>query len=212
MIRFQKLVSATIKSFQERCVPLDNLVRHVMALGAFDPVFKGPQVPVFHHRFEELKAADTITNVFLILNNYFSFFNYHILEHIIEELGTEEDKERLKTYKDDCNQYAKRRIFECPSEFGPVSNIDHADIFVIVDAQYEKYTVAEIERFCHKLSKIVHVSSQGILRLCRVEEWGFHAPKKEDSADKPQLGIDTSGEHTSVKAVCLHVLFWRLLN
>ena len=35
-------------------------------------------------------------------NDYFSFFNYHIIEHIIEELGTEEDKT-----EQEFNQYAK---------------------------------------------------------------------------------------------------------
>ena len=173
MIKFQKLVSATIKSFEDRCVPLDNLVQHVMALGAFDPVFKESQVPVFHHHFEKLKAADTITKVFMVLNNYFSFFNYHILEHIIEELGTEEDKERLKTYKEHFKKYAKRRIFECPSEFGPVSDAGHADIFVKLDSQYEIFTIAEIEVFCHKLSEIVHISFQGILCLCRIDKGCF---------------------------------------
>ena len=169
-IKFQKLVSATIKSFQERCAPLDNLVSHVMTLGAFDPVFKESQVPVFHHRFEELKAADTIEKIFMVLNDYFSFFNYHILEHIIEELGTEEDKSRLKTYKEHFNKYAKRKIFECPSEFGPVRDAGYADIVVKLDVEHEKFTVAEIKLFGHKLSEIVHISSQGVLRLCRVEK------------------------------------------
>ena len=173
MIKFQKLVSATIKSFQERCVPLDNLVSHVMSLGAFDPVFKESQVPVFHHRFEELKAADTIAKVFMVLKDYFSFFNYHILEHIIEELGTEGDKSRLQTYKEDFNQYAKRRIFEFPPEFGPVSDAGHADVFVKLVSQYEIFTIAEIELFRHKLSEIVHISSQSVLRLCRVDKGCF---------------------------------------
>ena len=194
MMEFQELVSATIKSLITRNVPLDKLVSHVMALGAFDPVFKEPQVPVFRFYFNELKAADTIPKVFLVLKDYFSFFNYHIIEYIIEALCTAEDKAKLQKYKEDFNQYAKRRIFECPLEFGPVSNIDHADIFVIMDSQYEGYTVAEIKRFHYKLSEIVRVSSQGILGLCRVVNFGFHAPKKEASADKPQLGIDTSGE------------------
>ena len=162
MIKFQTLVSATIKSFKERCVPLDDLVSSVMALRAFDPVFN-----------KELKAAGTITGIFMVLNNYFSFFNYHILEHIIEELGIEEDKSRLQTYKEHFNQYAKRRIFECPSEFGPVSDAGHADIIVKLDIEYEKFTVADIELFCHKLSKIVHVSSQGILCLCRMDKGCF---------------------------------------
>ena len=166
MIRFQELVSTTMMSFQKRCVPLDEVVSHIMTLGAFDPVFKEPQIPVFRHCFQELKTADTIPKVFIILNDYFSFFNFHIIDYIIKVLGTEEDKAELHRHKEDFNQYAKRRIFECLPDFGPVSNTDHADIFVKVDTHYEKYTVAEIEEFRHKLSKILRLSSQGILRLC----------------------------------------------
>ena len=81
MIKFQELVSSTIKSLKRRCVPLDDLVSHVMTLGTFEPVFKEPQVPVFCHCLKELKAVDTIPKVFLVLNDYFSFFNYHIIEH-----------------------------------------------------------------------------------------------------------------------------------
>ena len=170
MIRFQELVSATIESLIQLNVSPTVLVSHVIAVVSFDPVFKEPQVPVFHHCFQELRAADTIPKVFLILIDYFSFFNYHIIEHIIKALGTEKDKAELQKYKEDFNQYAKRRIFECPPEFGPVSDVHHADIFVKVDAQYENYTVAEIEVFRHKLSEILRVSSESALRLCRVEK------------------------------------------
>ena len=178
MIRFQELVSATIKSLNRRNVSQSMLVTHVMTLGAFKPVFKEPQategeVPVFKYCFKKLQAADSIEQVFLTLNDYFSFFNYHVIEHIIKELGTEEDKDRLQRYKKDFNQYAKRRIFECQSEYGPESETDHADIFVKLDSQYENFTVAEIELFRHKLSDILCVSSQGVLRLCRVEKGCF---------------------------------------
>ena len=173
MIRFQELVSATMNSFIQRKVSLAVLVSHVMTLGAFKPVFKEPQVPLFQYCFQKLEAADSIPRVFLVLKDYFSFYNYHVIEHIIKALGTEEDKAELQRYKDDFNQYAKRRIFECLSEFGPISDADHADIFVKVDLQYENYTVAEIEMFRHKLSDILRVSSQGVLRLCRVEKGCF---------------------------------------
>ena len=143
-------------------MPLDNLVRHVMVLGAFDPVFN-----------KELKATGTITGIFMVLNNYFSFFNYRILEYIIEELGTEEDKSRLQTYKVHFNKYAKKKIFECPLEFGPASDAGHADIIVKLDVEYEKFTVADIELFCHKLSEIVNVSYQGILSLRRIDKGCF---------------------------------------
>ena len=173
MMRFQELVSATIKSLIKQNVPLDELTSHVMTLGAFDPVFKEPQVPLFQYCFRELKTADTIPKVFLVLKDYFSFFNYDIIEHVIAVLGTEEDKANLQSYKRTFDQYAKRRIYECVPHFGPVSDTDHADVFVKVDSRYDNYTVEEIKGFCNKLSDVLQVSSQGVLRLCRVEKGCF---------------------------------------
>ena len=221
MLEFQELVSATINSFKRRCVPPDELVSHVMALGAFDPVFKKSQMPVFCFCFKELKAADTIPKVFMILYDYFSFFNYHIIEHIIKALGTKKDKARLQRYRENFNQYAKRRIFECLPEFGTVSDADHADIFVKVDSQYDNYTVEQIEVFRHKLSEILHVSSQGILRLCRVDkgcfQLMFQVPSfvqheilplsKEQEKAMPAMGVMrlTCGEYQFLvrKIVCV---------
>ena len=170
MMQFQGLVSATILSFKEQCIPPDELVSHVLTLGAFDPVYKQPQVPMFHHCLQYLKAADSVSKIFLILADYFSFFNYHVIEHLILSVGTEKDKANLQKYKDCFDRYAKRRIFQCSPEFGPVSDTYHTDVFVKVDSQYENYTVIEVERFRCQLSKILHISSQGILRLCRVEK------------------------------------------
>ena len=173
ILRFQELVSTMIESFLRRCIPVDKLVGHVMTLQALDPVFKESQLSVFQHYSKELKAADTVPKVFLVLNDYFSFFNYHVIEHIIEELGTEEERAEVQRYKKDFYQYAKRRIFECPPEFGIVSDADHADIFVKVDSQYDKYTVEQTEVFCYELSETLHLSSQGILRLCRIDKGCF---------------------------------------
>ena len=176
MIQFQKLVSATIKSLDRQNVSPYKLLCHIMTLGAFKHVFKineMPQVPALHHCYTELKAAKTIYEIFWVLNDYFSFFNYHIIEHIIEELGTEEDKAKLQKYKENFSRYAKRRIFECLPEFGLVSDADHADVFVKVDTHYDDCTVADIEMFRHKLSEILHLSSQGILRLCRIDKGCF---------------------------------------
>jgi len=136
-------------------------------------VIKKPQVPLFQYCFHELRNADTIPKVFLILNDYFSFFNYDIIEHIIKVLGTSEDKTELQRYKEDFNRYTSRRVYECMPQVGPVSETNHADIFVKVDSRYDNYTLAEIKRFCKKLSEILRVSSEGVLRLCQVEKGCF---------------------------------------
>ena len=173
VMQFQKLVSATMTSLTKRHILLTDIVSHIMTLGAFDQVYDGQQVPAFHHRYKELQAADTVSKIFLVLKDYFSFFNYHIIEHIITTCGTKKDKHKMQRYSKRFDQYAKRRIFECNPQFGPESDTNHADVFVKVDSQYENYTVTEVERFRCQLSKLLHVSSQGVLRLCRVEKGCF---------------------------------------
>ena len=137
MTKFQRLVSITKQSLSRRQVAIDDIVSHIMTLGAFDPVFKGQQLPVFQHCIKELESADTVAKVFLTLKDYLSFFNYHIIEQIIEFLGSPEDKKELQMYEKYFEEYAKRRLYECLPQFGPVSETDHTDVFVKVDSQYE---------------------------------------------------------------------------
>jgi len=173
MTKFQRLVSITKQSLSSRQVAIDDIVSHIMTLGAFDPVFKGQQLPVFQHCIKELESADTVTKVFLTLKDYLSFFNYHIIEQIIEFLGSPEDKKELRTYEKYFEEYAKKRLYECLPQFGPVSETDHADVFVKVDSQYENYTVREVETFRCRLCAILRVSSKGVLRFCRVDKGCF---------------------------------------
>jgi len=170
---FQYLVSTTLESLQEQGVTVREFLPHLMTLGTYDPVFKDSQEPVLRQQFRNLEKAENISEIFWIFKEYISPFNYHIIKHIIKMLGTGKDKDRLKEYKKIFHQYAKRRVYECPPQFGPESKVGHADIFVKVDSQYENYTVVEIEGFRQKLSKILQVSSQGVLYLCRVEKGCF---------------------------------------
>ena len=171
---FQELVSSTMQSIEKQQIPLSDLVSHIMTLGALGPVYKQqPQVPAFHHYLEELRNADTVSKVFFALADHLSFFNYHVIEHIITRLGTKEDKDNLKHYKDKFDQYARRRIFECMPQCGPASETKHADVFVKVDSQYENFTVNAVEKFRCQLSELLHVSPQGVLRLCHIEKGCF---------------------------------------
>ena len=173
MMKFQKLVSATILSFEQHQIPLHKLRSHVMTLGAFSPVHEGPQRPALDNHFEDLQTANTVSEIFWLLRNNLSFFNYHILEHMITVLGTEKDNENLQRYKKQFDQYAKRRMYECLPQFGPICETGYADVFVKVDSHYEMYNVTEVEILRCQLSEILHVSSQGVLHLCRVEKGCF---------------------------------------
>ena len=173
MMKFQKLVSATILSFERHQIPLHTLRSHIMTLGAFTPVHEGPQKPALDNHFKDLQAANTVSEVFWVLRDNLSFFNYQILEHIIAVVGTEEDNKNLQRYKEQFEQYAKRRMYECLPQFGPICETGYADVFVKIDSHYEMYTVTEVEMLRCQFSEILHVTSQGVLRLCRVEKGCF---------------------------------------
>ena len=173
MIKFQHLFSTVYESLCARSIPVDKLVTHLLSLGAFDPVYEGSQKPMFQTFFKELQDAGSIEKVLWVIREYFSFFNYHVIEHIVSELGTDQDKAELRKYKEEFDQYSRRRIYECLPVFGPVSEVKHADLVLKVDSVYEKFTVEELEDFQHRLGGILRVSSQGLLRLCRVEKGCF---------------------------------------
>ena len=168
--KFWHLHSRVYESLRQRDVPVERLVVHLSSLGAFDPVSKDSQKPVLQTFSQELQNAKSIENVLLAIKDYFSFFNYHVLEHIVDELGTDQDRVELQNYKKAFDEYSKRRVYECPPEYGPKSNADHADLVVKLDSVYEKFTVKELKKFEYRLSRIFCVTPQSVLRLLQVEE------------------------------------------
>ena len=155
LMRFRELVSATMKSLIRQNISPDDLKSHVIYLRSFNPVRETKKLEMLVPFLTKPKIVDTIGKFFLVLDDYFSFFNYDVIEHIIRILGTEDDKARLQRYKDDFIRYAKRRIFECL----PRSDTAHSTVFVKLDSHYDEYTDEEIKRFCHRLSDIFDLST-----------------------------------------------------
>jgi len=172
-MQFQCLVSTALTSLKKQHVTVCDILPHVMTFGADKPVLKNSQAPVFDERLNDLEKAGDLSEVFMGLKDYMSFFNYHLIEHIINGLGTEKDKAELKKYKTNFQQYAKRRVYECPPQFGPVSKVGHANILVKIDSRYENYTLAEVEDFGQELNDLLGASSKGVLRLCWIQKGCF---------------------------------------
>ena len=93
-----------------------------------------------------------------------------MIKHIVNGLGTNQDKVELQNYERDFDEYSKRRVYECPPEYGSKSDAEHVDLVVKVDYVFEEFTVKELMKFQYRLGQIFCVSPQSVLRLCRVEE------------------------------------------
>ena len=99
-------------SLEELQVPLGKIKSLILNLQAFT---NNLAVKVLDEEDKQkIENAKSISDIFIILCNYVSFFNYHIIEYIIKQYGSAKDHMRLQDYlKAFCN-FCQRSIFEVP--------------------------------------------------------------------------------------------------
>ena len=166
MHKFQKLFSSTIKSLKERRVTVKELLNHIRCLGALEPVYIDSKLGCLRC---ELQETESIDDVMSVVSEYSSFFNYHMIENIINHLGGEEDKRNLTKYLQDFTEYAsKRKVFECPCEVGTINENGRSNMFVTLDKSYDNCTISSLKNFERELAKILNVSSNEVVILCRI--------------------------------------------
>ena len=165
--KFQGLFNATRRSLLERRISVEELLQYLDCLGLIKPTFEGSKLPVLGRQLPELRKLDNTDSVMSVISGYCSFFNYRIVEEIINNLGTEQDKANLEKYKEEFSIYAQRHVFECPSEVGEFSEVGNANMFVTLDASYEAYTVSHLYAFTGNLERVLNIPAVS-LRLCRI--------------------------------------------
>jgi hypothetical protein len=166
--KFQKLFTDTKKSLREEKVPVDELVGHLECLGYIKPTFSDSGLPSLRHKLPGLADAKTVDAVMSVVKDYCSFFNYHMVDHIISEFGTNQDKENMASYKKDFVKYAECCITQCPSEVGKMSEEGCANLFVTLDDSFDNCAVSHLNVFIGNLRNILKIPSSVALRLCRV--------------------------------------------
>ena len=167
MYKFQGLFESTTDSLERRNISAKELTRHLKCLGQLKPTFDDSGEPDFRHQLPELRKSESVDDAMSVVNKYCSFFNYRMVELIIQNLGTEQDKERLAKYKEDFAKYGERHVFECPSEVGEIYEEGQANMFVTLDDSFDKCNVNHLSAFVRNLQKVLNISGVS-LRLCRI--------------------------------------------
>jgi hypothetical protein len=172
--KFHDLFSSTILSLKERNTSPQALYSHLVFFGSLKPTYNDPKQSVLRHYFPQLRTAERIEEAMGIIGDYCSFFNFRIVELIIDKLGTIKDKANLTKYKKDFGDYARRHVYECPSELGPVTD-GNTELFMTLDETYDNYTVSSLQLFVRKLAEILKLPSDASLRLRRIELGSYRA-------------------------------------
>ena len=168
MVKFCKLHIAFYNSLSAREVPVKQLVTHLSVIDAFEPILVS-KCPLLQEHGDVLDHVTDIEGVMKVIRLYSSFFNYEVLEHMIEQDGSDEDKQNLQKYKEDFFQYARRRIYECPSQVGDKNKRGHIDLVMKLDSKYDKYTLIAIKDLRVTLGKLLHITPE-TLYLWKIED------------------------------------------
>ena len=165
--KYQKLLSATINSLKQNKVPVERILCHLVGMDPAKPVFehsKGRMVP-------DLEEADSIDRIMSCVGKYSSFFCFQMLECVVENVGTPEDRESLAEYKKDFKEYAERQVHNilCPLEISEGNEEGHADFYVTLDENYGDYSLYKLHSFVNYLQKVLNIPPSFGLKLYRIE-------------------------------------------
>ena len=117
-----------------------------------------------------LTECTSFSQVFRKVLHFVSFFDYDLLEHLIDKYGSDATEEKLETYIGYFREFSKRRAIECPSNtFSDHDSGSSEKILVFVaDKIIEDLTLDELKKFNrrinktlgNKLVKVVHGGGQ----------------------------------------------------
>ena len=163
---FGCLVTKTCESVEGR-IPVQRFATSILGLGAYDPAPEEQDSALLNEHREEIKRAESISEIFNILSAYWNYITYEILDYIIGLHGTSDDTERLKSYDEELLTFCKRRIFELPL---PVSGSGTGDV---LSPKQEKFNVKlnvrqdttckDLLRIRRKIAQILHVKLAALI-------------------------------------------------
>ena len=109
--RFSDFSVATRDSLESR-IPLDKIKDSILSLDAFTDDI-GVKV-LDPQDAKMIKMAESMSKIFMTLRNYVSFFNYEIIERLISQYGTNDDKKMLQKYCQALDAFCWRNVYEIP--------------------------------------------------------------------------------------------------
>ena len=171
--KFAKLAAYIFQSLVTRNISKDSLVACLMGFSCLAKTTDDKNQLMFRkqrRKFEDPSA--TVATVWKVIGNYFSFFDYDILELIVDNLGTDQDRQNLASYKDEFKAYAKQRlVIDLTSEDSPSTDSENPSnpVLVILDSSYDVCETEELKRLQINLSKLLNLK-EGVLQLRKVRK------------------------------------------
>jgi Ran GTPase-activating protein (RanGAP) involved in mRNA processing and transport len=100
-------------SFARRGITPQDLAHVLLDLLVYKPT-SSTSIPLLQNKEETLMKAQSVHDTFNTLRPYMSFYNYELLQFLIEGKGSKDDKDALATYMRKFMEFCRRHVFEVP--------------------------------------------------------------------------------------------------
>ena len=167
ILQFASFMTDVEESLEHSLVPLDKIKHSILNLQAFT---NNLAVKILDEEDKQkIENAKTLSEVFITLVNYISFFNYHIIEYIIKKHGSAKDHERFQEYLESFRNYCQRSIFEVPQHVLSSTSRKTAKVLAFKFTGEENDKVKGIEGVKGRIAKIFQLRSSA-LQLCSIKK------------------------------------------
>lgn len=120
----------------------------------------------------EFSKTESIEDIFFVANDYWSFFNYDLLEYVINTF-TLSTASILAQYITNFQEYCKRRLCECPSDVAGSYKESGRRIVLKLDDKMsvQRSTLQDLRRLQDQACKVTGVT---VMQLLKIEEGCLH--------------------------------------
>ena len=159
-IKFGQLVD---KVQEEHNIPLQRLKRCITLLPAST---KDQHIAFIRENLSEIKESKCMEDIFLLLNLYWDFLNYTLLEHIVTEFGNNDTKAAMAVYV--CELVAFRKAtklsefishWPCTGKVPP----DMSKLVIKMKKDWSNCTLEDVEEFRRTLTQKLLLPSFTVL-------------------------------------------------
>ena len=167
--QFANFMSDVEDSLEEAKIPLGKVKSYILNLRAFTNNL-GVKV-LDEEDKKEIKRAKTLSDIFIILCEYISFFNYHIIESIVGKYGSAKARKMLQDYIQVFNNFCQRSIFEVPEYIfsSDCTSRKMARVLVFKHTETGDDRIDEIKRMIGKVANIFQLQPSA-LQLCSIKK------------------------------------------
>ncbi len=128
--RFRDLQNIALKEITEKGVTVTDFCQTLMTLPSS---ITSENKDFIISKYSLFKKAVSIESIFVHLNFYLSFIDFSLLEHIIEQFGSDSLKQNMSSYAEDMRQFRMKT---------PVSEaLDYLPKISYAPADYSRLTV-----------------------------------------------------------------------